>query len=460
MTLPGPIQRALDWLRVELPKKLRDLPERVDPRVAWGLGGVLAAVLLVLVLSALLGGDDAPKAQTKVVTVSVETDDAADAPVGALGFPVVATRNTTRVGGEDAATDAAAIALATHPPSPSAPPVEAAILVPPGDWQAGVAAAVLSGPPVGAPVLIGDPSGVPEPTADALAKLDPQGSGPGDAAVYVVGDVAAPAGYGTAQVEGGSPAQVANQIDQLRQTLVKSDPEHILVASAEQAEYAMPAAAWAARSGDPVLFSDADEVPEETIEALRRHRQARVYVLGPDGVISPRAVRQMERVTPGIQRIGADDPVENAIAFARYADAGFGWDINDPGHGLVVASAARPDDAGPAAALSASGKWGPLLLVDDAGTLPPALRSFLLDIKPGFEDDPTRAVYNHVWLVGDTSAVGASVQAEIDELAELAEVGPGAGGPVSESGGSGTSGLGLTGGSEPEPQPGQRGGGQ
>jgi hypothetical protein len=61
------------------------------------------------------------------------------------------------------------------------------------------------------------------------------------------------------------------------------------------------------------------------------------------------------------------------------------------------------------------------------------LRSFLLDIKPGFDDDPTRAVYNHVWVIGDSSAVGARVQAEVDELVELSEVGAGAGGPVAES---------------------------
>ena len=68
------------------------------------------------------------------------------------------------------------------------------------------------------------------------------------------------------------------------------------------------------------------------------------------------------------------------------------------------------------------------------------MRSFLLDIKPGFEDDPTRAVYNHVWLIGDSSALGARLQAEVDELVEVAEVGPGAGGPVAEVGGSGTPG--------------------
>jgi hypothetical protein len=100
-----------------------------------------------------------------------------------------------------------------------------------------------------------------------------------------------------------------------------------------------------------------------------------------------------------------------------------------------MANVSRPLDAAAAASLSSSGKWGPLLLIDTPDALPPDLRAFLLDIKPGFEEDPTRAVYNHIWLIGDASAIGASVQAEIDDLAELAQIGdaapgaPGRGAP-------------------------------
>ena len=104
----------------------------VDPRVLAGVGGVIAFVgVLWLLTAGPLGGDDEPEVETRVVTVAVETDDAADAPVGPLGFPLVATRNTTRVGGPDAATDAAAIALATHPRTSADDPIEAAILVGP-----------------------------------------------------------------------------------------------------------------------------------------------------------------------------------------------------------------------------------------------------------------------------------------------------------------------------------------
>jgi hypothetical protein len=132
--------------------------------------------------------------------------------------------------------------------------------------------------------------------------------------------------------------------------------------------------------------------------------------------------------------------VENAVAFARFADGSFGWNINDPGHGFVIANTERPMDAAIASPLSASGTWGPLLLTDDAAALPSSLRSYLLDLKPGYENDPTRALYNHVWLIGDSSALSVDLQAEADELAEVAPITSGAGADAAEPG-------------EPESQP-------
>ncbi len=456
MRPPRPLESAIDWIRRDLPQRLRRAPgsaRGIDPRLLAGGAGLLAALALGwAVLAGPLSSDEKPRVETRVVSVAVETDDAAGAPVGPLGFPLVATRNTTRVGGPDPASDAAAVALATHPPSQLAQPVEAAVLVEDESPYAGIAASVLAGPPLRAPILVGERDGVPEPTADALAKLDPRGgSGPGDAAVYRVGDVQAPSGYESRSVGGDSPAEIADNIDRLRGRLLGAQPRHIIVAGDEDPGYAMPAASWAARSGDPVLFSGRDEVPEATLAALRRHRGVPVYVLGPPSAISAAAVRQIERVAPGAQRIGDQGSVANAIAFARYSDGGFGWDINDPGHGMVLASTARPLDAAAAASLSASGKWGPLLVIETPARLPADLREFLLDIKPGFQDDPTRAVYNHVWLIGDSGAIGGRVQAEVDELAELAEVGPGAGGPVGQAPGAGA-GFSQPGGAEPEPE--------
>jgi hypothetical protein len=66
-----------------------------------------------------------------------------------------------------------------------------------------------------------------------------------------------------------------------------------------------------------------------------------------------------------------------------------------------------------------------LLLSDDAATLPTALRNYFLDVKPGYTTNPTRAFYNHVWVIGDQEAIDVNQQAEVNELAELVQIGGG-----------------------------------
>src|SRR5262249_18635528 len=149
--------------------------------------------------------------------------------------------------------------------------------------------------------------------------------------------------------------------------------------------------------------------------------------LGPTSVSSDGVFAGLRKLVPNVARIQGPDPVTNAIAFARYHQGTFGWNIIDPGHGLVIASVSSPLDAASAAPLSASGTWGPLLLTDSANAVPPPLPSYLLDIKPGYQTDPTRAFYNHAWLIGDTGTIGVDFQAEIDDLLEVAKVQSGSG---------------------------------
>ncbi len=389
----------------------------------------------------------APAPRVVVAQVPVP-EDTAD-----LGFPAFATKNTTRVSGADSIADAAAVALAVWPSTGDLAGPDAVTLVDVGEWQAGVAAASLVATPVGAPILLTESGAVPPLSATALRALSPPGSeATAGRQVFVVGAAASPEGYEALEVPGDSGAAVAAELAKLRERLA-GEPDHILVASSDDPAYAMPAAAWAARSGDPVLFTGRDELPAATVAALRRNDGVPVYVLGPEAAISDRIFKDIAHITPGTERVGEDGEAENSVAFARYVDGDFGWNINDPGHGFVLANAERPMDAAVASPLSASGTWGPLLVTADGAALPEALRTYLLDLKPGYADDPTRAVYNHVWLIGDTSALSVDLQGEVDELAELAPVTSGSGAPD----------AGPTGGepeSEPEPDGGNRGDGQ
>jgi hypothetical protein len=261
-------------------------------------------------------------------------------------------------------------------------------------------------------------------SSEALTALDPAGSpATGGVQAFSVGDAARLPDGRTTRVGGGDPAKTAAAIAALRDKLAGKPPRHVLVAPLDEPAFAMPAAAWAARSGDPVLFAGRSSLPKATATALRRHSRVPVYVLGPSDAISSDVLRKIGKISSTVRRVSGEDPVANAIALARYGDGDFGWNINDPGHGFVVARDDEPLDAAAAAPLSAAGTWGPLLLTDDAGTLPAALRDYLLDVKPGYTDDPTRAFYNHVWVIGDQEAIEVGQQAEIDDLAELEKIG-------------------------------------
>jgi hypothetical protein len=361
----------------------------------------------------------APRVIVREVPAPEETED--------LGFPAFATKNTTRVAGADPIADAAAVALAVDPSTGGVQGPDAVTLVDAEDWPSGIAASSLVAAPVGAPILVTEGGEVPELTENAIRALGPEGSAEtAGRQAFVIGSAASPGGLDTLEVEGANSAEIAAEIASLRERLT-GKPAHLLLASSDDPAFTMPAAGWAARSGDPILYVQRRSVPEATRKALRRYEGVPVYVLGPTSVISSKAFAEIGQLAGSVERVGAEDPVANAIEFARFASGSFGWNINDPGHGFVIANTSRPLDAAVASPLSASGTWGPLLVTEDADALPPALRGYLLDLKPGYEQDPTRALYNHLWLVGDESALSTDFQAQVDEIAEVAPVSSGSG---------------------------------
>lgn len=407
--------------------------QRPRRRIPGALKAIAALVLLaiVFIVAAVIGGSGGSSKKEPQGPAPVTAGggkDEAKAPASQapteLGYPGFATNNTTRIGGSDPAANAAATALAVFPSTTPKQRPQAVVLAEEGSWQAALAAAVLMAAPLRAPLLFSNADGLPDASAEALEALDPAGGADsGGAAIFAIGRVAGGEGRRTTRVAPGEPAAMAAGIAELRDRLFGNAPKAFLLAPLSAPGFAMPAAAWAARSGDPVLFSDTDKLPKATATALRRHGKVPVYVLGPSSAISSAVVREIEGTGAKVHRVSGEDPVANAVAFARYADGGFGWNVNDPGHGFVLARDEDPLNAAAAAPLSASGTWGPLLLSDSAATLPGAVRDYFLDVKPGYTNDPTRAFYNHVWVIGDQEAIDVNQQAEVNDLAELAKIG-------------------------------------
>jgi len=368
------------------------------------------------------GSNSGGKKQAEPVLGAKGNEDQGDN-AQALGFPIFATKNTTRVAGADAIANAAGVARAVYPARTDESSPKAVVIVDQGDWRAAISAAQLMARPLRAPILLSDGGDLPAASAEALQELAPSGAPQADDAqvIRIGNDAAKPDNKRIEEVPGASSASLAQAIDKLQAKAAGEPTQAVLIAPADNPEFAMPAAGWAARSGDPVLWTLKDSLPAETRAAIQSHPRARIYVLGPPEAISDSVFRQLSKLGK-TKRIAGADPVSNAIAFARYTDGRFGWGVVDPGHGLVFANVSRTLDAAAASPLSGSGQYGPLLLLTEAGSLPAPLQDYLLDIQPGYDKDPVRGVYNHGWLLGDETAISGDVQSRLDALLEIQPV--------------------------------------
>jgi hypothetical protein len=372
---------------------------------------------------------------------------------GALAASGLATKNTTRVGGADPIADAAAVALTVNPGLTPATRPAAVVLVNAHDWTAALAASALAGAPLGAPLLYSEGGALPAISYKALGALKPRGSALlGGAQLVAIDTPATPPGYRTRSLTvaarsgaagsatAGTEAVLAAQIERLVALAHGGPPRHVIVIGADgPRRLAMPAAGLAAESGAPILPVSATGIPPATRRVLASLHRPVIYAVGPPAAVSSAvlaklshlgAVRRIDAgpdtpsnlaAHPGLNGSGGtSEAVATAIAVARYHDGAFGWGVEEPGHGLVFVNATRPLDAPAAAPLSASGDFGPLLLLEVPNRVPAAVAHFLSDIQSSYpEDQPARGFYNHGWLIGDEAAIAATTQATLDAMLEI-----------------------------------------
>jgi hypothetical protein len=340
-----------------------------------------------------------------------------------LGFPVVATRNTVRVGGGDPVTDLAGTVTAVFPATSDATRPQAVVLVDKADWQGAIAASVLNAAPLGAPILASDGDNLPAASSDALERLKPGGAdlARGAQVIRIGSKPPTPDGMKSGRVAGADLYATAAAIDRFFTAIRGKPSPHVIVASGEQAAYSMPAASWAARSGDSVLFTRRDAAPRATLDAVKAHSKPDIYVLGPESVVAKSVERQLAKLGT-VRRVEGPTPVANAVALARYSRRGFGWGVTVPGYNFALASTTRPLDAAAAATLATNGVFAPLLLTDRAADLPSDVSGYLLDVQPGYDTDPSSGVYNRVWILGDTKTVSLDAQGRLDEITRLVPV--------------------------------------
>lgn len=305
------------------------------------------------------------------------------------------------------------------------------ILAPMNSWQAAIAASNLIHHPNDGPLLFYKTNrGIPYKTLNEIKRLNPKGN-PKGTQIIVIGDPIKKAkdelkDFKVKYIAGKTPAEIGNKVDATYTELSGDLPNGVLIISQDDEDqlYSLPALSWVAHMPEPPLFVSTDKIPKATQEALEKRKgKANIYILGPESSVSGKVAKQLKKYGK-VKRIAGSSPVANAIAFAKFKDkkTGFGWGINEPGHGLTFVSTERPQLALLAGAFAHKGKHAPMMLLEK-GQLTKEVETFLKKIQPTYEKDPTKGPYNHAFFLGDTMSIPYQTQGMIDHLLEIEKVG-------------------------------------
>ncbi len=341
------------------------------------------------------------------------------------GLQIENTKNVTRINNDDPVTFSILASQTIWPATHEGNQPGTVILGPADSWQHSLAALTLVHHPNDGPLLYTDGS-ISEDVLQEIERLQPLGNSEGTQ-VMVMDDLPENeldklSGFEVEQITADDPAEFAAMVDQYYADITGDLPQSVIIGSSADDAQLMTSVAgdWISHMDEPLLYVTETDIPEATIEALgKRNGGANIYIVGSENEVSGNIEEELADYGP-VTRIGGDTPTELSIAFAYYFDeeTGFGWGIDEPGHGLTFASTANPELALPGAPLAHLGKHSPMIWLEE-GELNQAVFDYLAQLKPAYEDNPTEGPYNHGYIFGSTDSITFQVQGVIDEKLEI-----------------------------------------
>ncbi|WP_406945448.1 hypothetical protein ACJA3J_02800 [Halobacillus sp. SY10] len=105
-------------------------------------------------------------------------------------------------------------------------------------------------------------------------------------------------------------------------------------------------------------------------------------------VVSEKVEKELKKLG-NVTRIKGENPSEAGLEFTQFQDGenGFGWGINNPGHGFSFISSETPIFSLVTAPLAHLGKHAPLLVLEK-GDITENVDRYLAKVKPVFEESP------------------------------------------------------------------------
>ncbi|WP_415380518.1 DUF4396 domain-containing protein [Halosimplex sp. TS25] len=227
----------------------------------------------------------------------------------------------------------------------------------------------------------------------------------------------------TVDISGGNPAETAASVATRGNGSDDISPNNVIIVNSDEPQWALPAAAWSAYSGDPILYANEDGVPDATQEAIEELNASHAYVLAPPGLVSDDALSELDVKWT---RVSGDTPQDHAIEVAEFRDESrdFGWGIHERDkvgyYNFMLVNPSEPEHAISSTNLQ-WGKAGPILLVNDDGSLPAVTENYAWQSQPAWFSTPAEGPFNHLFAMGSTDQVSWVSQGRLDYAVEITQ---------------------------------------
>lgn len=329
------------------------------------------------------------------------------------------TVNTTRICGKnsvDTAIEVSKIGFAEMKPN-------AVILVNNNMVFDGIAASPLVHMPFNAPILFTDGNKLDKETLAEIKKLNSESHM--GIHVILVGNISKRVkehledlGLCVHHIAGCNHYETACKVLKERHMF-----KNILIMSGEDYSEGIVSTYWAAHNGDPILFVKKDKIPSCTLEAIKEHHDANVYIIGSTNTVSKDVEEMLERLDciNNVKRIHGDTPYSIAVNFAMYKDCktGFGWGRNyKQGHAFTFGTLNHPMEIIAGVVFAHMGKHTPLLLIKK-DSVPQIVKKYIEALKPIPPVDMIKPPFMHGFILGNIEHITYCVQVEIEKALSI-----------------------------------------
>lgn len=328
------------------------------------------------------------------------------------------TLNTTRVCGEnpiDTALEIYKIGFSDMKPN-------AVILVNKNQIFDAIAATPLIHIPINAPIFFTDGNKISKEVLAEIKKLNHESHM--GIQVILVGNISKGVkeylermGICTHHISGCNHYETACEVLKARHMF-----ENILIMSGEDYSEGIVSTYWSAHHGDPILFVKKNTIPRCTLEAIKKHGDANIYIVGSTNTVSKEVENALEGLdcVNNVKRISGNSPYSISVNFAAYKDCKteFGWGRNyKDGHAFTFGTLNHPMEIIAGVIFAHMGKHTPLLLTKK-DCIPEIVEKYIDAVKFIPKDMP-KPPFMHGFILGDVEQITYCTQVEINKLLSI-----------------------------------------